>query len=332
MPVAHGRSNASRPSKHRAIAARGFGLAERLVGAIDQMLEIGMAVMCCNTNAGRNADALLVGQLRHARLDAVTNLLCNGTRLNVIHLGQQDQKLLATVTKDEITGPNLPDQHARRVLQHPVARVVPEPVIDLLEQFDVEQAHSARRTFAPAELDLALHDRGQEAAVEQLRQHIAAQLEIGQAPNHGSEQSADLLDFARDSLDQRTNITRGGRHLSGKNGFGENCVVYAGNTLSDQGQRPRIVEDQRCLVTPDKLTDLLLDERQRALWCPLEQCIDGFIRLAHYSYFLLLPALKGKARSRHQGRNRRRTKTRRSSSAGMLASMTSARASGTVRE
>ncbi len=130
----------------------------------------------------------IVGEHGHARLRAHGDLVPGGDhyggqplehsardpsrRLRVADLREHDAELVAAEPSDEVGLPNAVPQRPGHVLQEPVAVLVSEDVVDLLEPVQVEVQSGQRLSVAPCHRERLLRLLAEEPAVGQSRQAV----------------------------------------------------------------------------------------------------------------------------------------------------------------
>ena len=99
------------------VAALVLGFIKGHIGAFHNALVIRMSIAGSNADADRDFEALLVGDQEIGFFDASPELFGNGSCLVVVNLGQDDEKLFATITEDEVASPCFVEQLGRDLLE-----------------------------------------------------------------------------------------------------------------------------------------------------------------------------------------------------------------------
>ena len=118
------------------VAPAVLGGVERLVGAVEDALVVGVPVAAGHAYAQRHLDAAVVRDGDLGLFHAAADLLGDLPGLGLAYLGQHDQKLFAPVAGHEVgRAAQHRAQGARHGLQALIAHLVAVAVIELFEQF-----------------------------------------------------------------------------------------------------------------------------------------------------------------------------------------------------
>jgi len=124
-------------------------------------------------------------------------------------------------------------------------------VVDALEVVHVDHQHRKLVFLPPGQAQFAPHDGGQEAAVVELRQHIAADFHVAQPVEHGIDQKPRFLQVGQEVAQRRAAIALRqavGLMLVTADDEGQQRAVEVLDLFANARQFGRLVEQQRGLV------------------------------------------------------------------------------------
>ncbi len=159
-----------------AVSAAALRVVHRHVGAAHQRLRVG-AVLGEHRDADARADLAPRSLDDERRLERAEDFLADAQRGPHVARGRKDEgELVAAEARDRVgLAHQLPEARGD-LLQHDVAAVVAERVVDLLEPVQIEK-HQSDRLSAPArDAHRLVHPVEQERPVRKAREHVVERL------------------------------------------------------------------------------------------------------------------------------------------------------------
>ena len=117
--------NRERHFRFAAIAASLLGPIERLIGGVDQMRIVRMAIECGDADGKRHGVHRAIGQIECLLLDQLTQLFANTKGPVFVGFDERDQKLFPAIAEDKISRTAMGQNRFCDLLQYGVATAMP---------------------------------------------------------------------------------------------------------------------------------------------------------------------------------------------------------------
>ena len=163
------------------VLARLLGAVHRGIRVLHERLLV-LAVLRIEADADARGEEELALADHHRLHERGEHLARRDFRLRAFaHLGEHDHELVAAQARHHVARAQRVAQPPRRLIQHGVARLVAERVVDHLEAVEVDEHHGERALVAPRALASGVQELAERRAVRQPGERVVAR-EVADAP------------------------------------------------------------------------------------------------------------------------------------------------------